>query len=423
VKLLGLIREGPEQHYRKWLADKGYDYEELIEERRQQQEYRMSRSSPDPNSYNKNCFRNINRQPSFPIWLLEEHKPPKVGLRGLLQSMNDGKGLMIPLGLNENYEPVYVDLTSHPHTLVAGTSGWGKTVCLESCITSVVHVKSPEELKLVLVDLDDGVSFHKFHGIKHLMKPIVTTATELEKTLDYLTEEMARRKAVLKEKMLENIQDVKGYPYILFVIDELESVAKNESVMGKLTHLARLSRKISIHIIAATQTPKADVIPSVLRNNLLGKICFKVDNATISRVVLDEQGAETLNTPGQMVYKSPKGSQRIQGCFISPQEAKAVGNALRVPNGEIIQIGEKEIEVNKNRYDDMFYKFGLYCIHHGKATQYMFYSNTKDFICNKKKAKRIFDQLVENEVCDEAGKILMASDEFIEKFGWLKYEG
>jgi S-DNA-T family DNA segregation ATPase FtsK/SpoIIIE len=249
------------------------------------------------------------------------------------------------IGMDAEGTPVVEDLSKMPHLLIAGTTGSGKSVCINTILTSLLLTRTPHEVKLVLVD-PKMVELEPYSRVPHLMLPVVTDARQATQVLNWLVEKMESRYELLKDAKVRNIKsynklgedklrEVMGddfneertprqLPYIVVVIDEMADlmmVSKKEAE-GAITRLAQKSRAVGIHVIVATQRPSTDVITGVLKGNLPTRIAFRVASKIDSRVILDAQGAEKLLGGGDMLYTPPGSSSinRVQGAFLEDEE-------------------------------------------------------------------------------------------------------
>jgi S-DNA-T family DNA segregation ATPase FtsK/SpoIIIE len=247
--------------------------------------------------------------------------------------MNSSSKLALSVGKDIAGQPVIADLTQMPHLLIAGTTGSGKTVCINSLIMSLLFKHSPDEVKLIMVD-PKMVELAPFNSIPHLLCPVVTAANKVSGALNWLVLEMERRYRVLAEAGVRNIElfnsqtDSAKLPYIIVIIDELAdlmAVAANH-IESAITRLAQLSRAVGIHLILATQRPSVDVITGVIKANFPARISFQVASKVDSRTVLDMNGADKLLGKGDLLFLKPGESKliRAQGCFIKDSEIERV---------------------------------------------------------------------------------------------------
>lgn len=261
-----------------------------------------------------------------------------VPLRDVMESaefQNIETPLAIGLGQNVAGRPITTDLAQMPHLLIAGTTGSGKSVCVNSIIACLLLGNTPEQLKFVMVD-PKRVELTGYNGIPHLVAPVVVDLDRVVGTLKWAMREMDNRYKRLADMGVRNIveynkkvmtgRDEGGekMPYIVFVIDELADLmmlSPEETEKG-ITRLAQLSRATGIHMIIATQRPSVDVVTGLIKANFPARVAFAVASGTDSRVILDTTGAERLLGQGDMLFQSPDAAAplRMQGCYVSPHE-------------------------------------------------------------------------------------------------------
>ena len=258
-------------------------------------------------------------------------------------SYSDSK-LLVTLGKNIMGKPVYCEINKTPHLLVAGSTGSGKSVCINSIIVSMLMRSKPDEVKLVLVD-PKKVELSMYNGVPHLMAPVVTDARKANIALKKIVVEMERRYDLFSDSKTKNIAGYNAYidkenesrseddklrhlPFIVVIIDELAElmlVAAKE-VEDSIMRITQMARAAGIHLIVATQRPSADVITGVIKANIPSRIAFAVASNIDSRTILDSSGAEKLLGKGDMLFL-PQGENtplRIQGTFLSDEEIKSV---------------------------------------------------------------------------------------------------
>ena len=263
-----------------------------------------------------------------------------VFLREVLDSkefLNSNKKLAFALGKDIGGSCVVGDLTKMPHTLIAGATGSGKSVCINSLIISILYKYSPEEVKLLLVD-PKVVELNVYNGIPHLLIPVVTDPKKAAAALNWAVNEMTKRYNLFAEKGVRNIDSYNGLlekgeieeklPYIVIVVDELADlmmVCPND-VEDYIGRLAQMARAAGMHLVIATQRPSVDVITGVIKANIPSRISFAVSSQVDSRTILDSAGAEKLLGKGDMLYYPVGESKplRVQGCFISEEEVENV---------------------------------------------------------------------------------------------------
>lgn len=242
--------------------------------------------------------------------------------------------LVVALGQAAGGEPVICDLAKMPHLLIAGATGSGKTVCLNSIITSLLMTTTPGEVRLVLID-PKRVEMVTFTGIPHLLTPVVVEVNKAIETLRRVTAEMDRRFSRFAAAGVRNIdtynrQASDPLPYIIVFIDELADLmmAAPDVVEPLICRLAQLSRSTGIHLMVATQRPSVDVITGLIKANFPARISFAVVSLVDSRTILDAPGAEKLLGRGDMLYLPPDAHKprRLRGCFVSDEEVDKVTN-------------------------------------------------------------------------------------------------
>jgi S-DNA-T family DNA segregation ATPase FtsK/SpoIIIE len=260
------------------------------------------------------------------------------------------------LGKDSSAEALVSDLTKMPHLLIAGTTGSGKSVCINSIITSVLLTKRPDEVKMILID-PKMVEMTAFNTIPHLMCPIVTETKVAVQILEWATVKMDERYALLAEAKVKNIAEYnrldadeilrrfnpsskeeeaqipKKLPYIVIVIDELADLMMTaaKEIEGYIVRLAQKSRAVGIHIVLATQRPQATVVTGLIKSNMPTRIGFRVAARMDSRIILDQNGAETLLGEGDMLFLKPGTSDlaRAQGTFVDEAEIKRIVKHLK----------------------------------------------------------------------------------------------
>jgi S-DNA-T family DNA segregation ATPase FtsK/SpoIIIE len=259
------------------------------------------------------------------------------------------------LGKDASGNALIQDLTQMPHMLIAGTTGSGKSVCMNSIIMSFLFTKRPDELKLVLVD-PKMVEMSQFKDIPHLMCPVVTEMSKATAILEWAVTKMDERYELLAEA---GVRDITGYnsmtreelidrfkpsneqeeakipkklPYMVFVIDELaDLMMTNKEVESFIVRIAQKARAVGIHLILATQRPQANVVTGLIKGNMPCRVTFKVASGLDSRIVLDQKGGELLLGHGDMLFLSPRSSKliRAQGTLVDDLEIRRVVKFLK----------------------------------------------------------------------------------------------
>ena len=341
---------------------------------------------------------------------------------------------------------VVADIAKMPHVLIAGATGSGKSVCINTIIMSILYRAKPSEVKMIMID-PKVVELSVYNGIPHLMIPVVTDSKKAAGALNWAVAEMDDR---YKKFAQTGVRDLKGYnakveqikdiedenkptklPQLVIIIDELADlmmVSKNE-VEDAIVRLAQLARAAGIHLVIATQRPSVDVITGLIKANVPSRIAFAVSSGVDSRTILDMVGAEKLLGKGDMLF-APAGypkPARVQGAFVSDNEVGAVVEFLKANCGEAggyhDDVAQKinnpafaESQAFGNEYDDYFAEAGRYLIEKGKGSVSIL---QRVYRIGFNRAARIMDQLEEAGVMGpEEGtkprKVLMTMEEFEE---------
>jgi len=269
-----------------------------------------------------------------------------------MQEEADGMSIPIFLGKDVSGRPLVVDMAKMPHLLIAGRTGTGKSVCLNTLITSILMTRTPDDVRMLMID-PKMVELSPYTKIPHLMNPVITDMKKAEAVLAWAVDKMEERYDLLakvgvrhldsynkmdREKVLERMgidaDDPEAesvperMPYIVIVADEMADLmmTNGKEVEAHIIRLAQKSRAVGIHLVLATQKPTVDVITGLIKSNLPARISFQVASRTDSRVVLDEMGAERLLGMGDMLYLAPGTSNlsRAQGTFVSDDEVNSV---------------------------------------------------------------------------------------------------
>ncbi|PHV70745.1 cell division protein FtsK [Sporanaerobium hydrogeniformans] len=281
--------------------------------------------------------------------------------------------LAFALGKDIAGKPIIADIGKMPHILIAGATGSGKSVCINTLVTSILYKARPEEVKLIMID-PKVVELSVYNGIPHLLIPVVTDPKKAAGALWWAVNEMTRRYNLFAEN---NVRDMKGYnekcteellklPQIVIIIDELADLMMTaaKEVEDAICRLAQMARAAGIHLVIATQRPSVDVITGVIKANIPSRLAFAVSSGIDSRTIIDMNGAEKLLGKGDMLF-NPVGEAkpiRIQGAFISDQEVENIVNAVRVEEHQyeenVIESIEKvnQVENSEDEQDELLEK-------------------------------------------------------------------
>jgi len=291
--------------------------------------------------------------------------------------------LPIALGKNISGKPIVGDLASMPHLLIAGTTGSGKSVCINTIILSLLYRHTPDRCKFILID-PKMLELSTYEGIPHLLCPVITEAKKAASVLGWVVKEMENRYRLMTK---DGVRNIDGYnskhqlpmPYIVVVVDEMSDLmlVAGKEIENYIQKLSQMARAAGIHIIMATQRPSVDVITGTIKANFPTRISFQVTSKIDSRTILGEQGAEQLLGKGDMLYMSSANKIiRIHAPFVSDNEIEKINNSLRAqaePDyiDEILNFtDEKEVGGNQNQGDkDELYQSALEIIRsEGKAS-------------------------------------------------------
>jgi S-DNA-T family DNA segregation ATPase FtsK/SpoIIIE len=291
--------------------------------------------------------------------------------------------LPIALGKNISGKSIVGDLASMPHLLIAGTTGSGKSVCINTIILSLLYRHTPDRCKFILID-PKMLELSTYEGIPHLLCPVITEAKKAASVLGWVVKEMESRYRLMTKEGVRNIDGYNGkhqtpMPYIVVVVDEMSDLmlVAGKEIENYIQKLSQMARAAGIHIIMATQRPSVDVITGTIKANFPTRISFQVTSKIDSRTILGEQGAEQLLGKGDMLYMSSANRiVRIHAPFVSDNEIEKINNFLRTqaePDyiDEILNFAdEKEIGDNQSKGDkDELYQQALEIIRsEGKAS-------------------------------------------------------
>ena len=254
--------------------------------------------------------------------------------------LNDGNPLNVVLGVNISGKPVYLDIPKMPHGLIAGSTGSGKSVCINAIIATILYKAHPDDVKLILID-PKRVEFARYAGIPHLASPIITEPKLANAALKWVVDEMEARYRLFETtgvtkytEYLEEAKDdarLKHIPYLVIIIDELADLmmTSGPEVEESIMRITQKARAAGIHLIVATQRPSTDIISGSIKTNIPTRIAFRVNKTIDSTIIIDHPGAEKLLGYGDMLYTDDMGVEnRIQGAYISGSEIKRIVNML-----------------------------------------------------------------------------------------------
>ena len=264
--------------------------------------------------------------------------------------------LTVGLGMDISGQAIFADIGKMPHLLVAGATGSGKSVCINTLISSILFKATPDEVKLILID-PKMVELSNYNGIPHLMVPVVTDPKKASSVLNWAVQEMEKRYSIFAN---HGVRDIKSFnrrytqeklPLIVIVIDELADLmmVSPKDVEDAICRILQKARAAGIHMILATQRPSVNVITGIIKANLPSRISFAVSSQVDSRTILDRGGAETLLGKGDMLF-SPQGAPkpiRVQGAFISDEEVEMLLDFIRAQGQEISE-NEELIDFMEN---------------------------------------------------------------------------
>ena len=361
--------------------------------------------------------------------------------------------LTVAIGKDISGKPIVTDLRKMPHLLIAGATGSGKSVCINSLITSLIYKSSPEDVRLVMVD-PKVVELQVYDGIPHLLVPVVTDAKKAASALNWAVKEMTRRYNLIQEK---RVRDIESYnqtienenkyvntddesevkeklPYIVIIIDEFADLmlVASKDVENAIMRIAQLARACGIYLVIATQKPTVNIISGNIKANVPSRISFAVSSGSDSQVILDRRGAEKLLGHGDMLYL-PFGIPepiRVQGCYVSESEILDAVNYVKDSgvdyNEEAVNAIDKGVAIDaggdatgsSNEKDERFVEIGRYVISEQNASIGMI---QRHFAMGFNRAARIIDQLeAEGVISKQDGKksreVLYTLDEFNSKF-------
>ena len=345
-------------------------------------------------------------------------KRDSVILSEIISSNNFNKKetkLPIALGKSISGNPIVVDLASMPHLLVAGTTGSGKSVCINSIIVSLLYKHSPDNCKFILID-PKMLELSSYEGIPHLLTPVITEAKKATMALGWTVQEMENRYKLMTS---EGVRNIDGYnqkhklkmPYIVVVVDEMSDLmlVSGKEIESYVQKLSAMARAAGIHIIMATQRPSVDVITGTIKANFPTRISFQVSSKIDSKTILGEQGAEQLLGKGDMLFMSSANKIfRIHGPYVSESEVEKISSFLRSQGSpdyvEEIITKHSDIEDSLSRKDqDQLYETALKIVKTEKKASTSFLQRKLQIGYNR--AARIIEQMEDNGVVSKANHV------------------
>jgi len=330
------------------------------------------------------------------------------------------KGIKLPIALGKSISglPITGDLSSMPHLLIAGTTGSGKSVCINTIILSLLYKHSPEKCKFILID-PKMLELSTYEGIPHLLCPVITEAKKAASVLGWVVKEMENRYKLMTKVGVRNID---GYnekhkismPYIVVIVDEMSDLmlVAGKDIENYIQKLSQMARAAGIHIIMATQRPSVDVITGTIKANFPTRISFQVTSKIDSRTILGEQGAEQLLGKGDMLYMtSANRMTRIHAPFVSEGEIEKINNFLRnqaEPDyvDEILNFAdekESNSDTNNNENLDELYNTALEIVKSERKASTSFLQRKLQIGYNR--AARIVDQMEANGEVSQANHV------------------
>ncbi len=269
--------------------------------------------------------------------------PGIIGIKSLIKDSSfenlllQKDSLPIALGKGSGGDNITIDLTKMPHLLIAGSTGSGKSVCVNAVVSSLIYSRSPDQLRLLLVD-PKRVELTQYNGIPHMVTPVIVELDAVAKVFRGIINEMFKRYKLLESHSVRNISELNkkfsnAMPYLVIVIDELADLMMTSGIEieRSICRLAQLGRATGIHLVIATQRPSVDVVTGLIKSNFPSRVSFSVSSSIDSRTILDTTGAEKLLGKGDMLYLPIDASLpfRLQGCFINDSEISKLVNFWR----------------------------------------------------------------------------------------------
>ncbi|UXR79121.1 DNA translocase FtsK [Staphylococcus sp. IVB6227] len=331
--------------------------------------------------------------------------PMKVNLRAIIESesfKNASSKLTVAMGNRINNEPLLMDIAKTPHALIAGATGSGKSVSINSILISLLYRNHPEELKLLLID-PKMVELAPYNDLPHLVAPVITDVKVATQSLKWAVDEMERRYKLFAQTHVRNITAFnkkvsydQRIPKIVIVIDELADLMMMapQEVEQSIARLAQKARACGIHMLVATQRPSVNVITGLIKANIPTRIAFMVSSSVDSRTILDSGGAERLLGYGDMLYLGGGMNKpiRVQGTFVSDEEIDRVVDAIKAQRGPEYLFQEQELlkKTEAPAKDELFYEVCEFMVREQNISTSLI---QRHFQIGYNRAARIIDQL------------------------------
>lgn len=344
-----------------------------------------------------------------------------VTLREVIKRKTSTNPLEVALGKDISGAPIMAELNKMPHLLVAGSTGSGKSVCINGIIVSILLNAKPHEVKLMMID-PKMVELNTYNGIPHLLSPVVTNPQKAADALQRVVNEMERRYDLFSATNTKNISAYNKYlertaedpdkvskmPYIVVIIDELADLmmVASKDVEASITRIAQMARAAGIHLIIATQRPSVDVITGIIKANIPSRIAFAVSSTTDSRTILDSGGAEKLLGKGDMLFLPSGRSKpiRVQGAFLSDEEVHGVvdfvTSQMKANYDKSVILNQKEPKKEEVESEDELYPDAkMFVIREQRASASLL---QRQFRIGYNRAARLVDDLERNEIIGPA---------------------
>lgn len=345
------------------------------------------------------------------------------------QFLNSKEPLTIALGLDIDGQGVYTSISKMPHGLVAGATGSGKSVCINTILMSLLFKYTPDELKLMLID-PKMVELSSYNDLPHLVTPVITDSKIATAGLKWAVEEMERRFRIFKEEQVKDIdsynnkaflENLDHMPYIVIVVDELADlmmIASN-AVEEAIMRLTQKARAAGMHLIIATQRPSTDVVKGTIKSNIPTRIAFMVSSYIDSMTIIDSAGAEKLLGRGDMLFaESGKPQVRVQGAYISDAEIFNVNKFIRSQKEANYLFTQESLvkkAIQNEAYDELIEEISNFVVDHNEAS---INKISKEFHIGFNRAQKVVEQLfdlgiVSDNVGSKARDVLVSKEELV----------